>query len=237
MLIDSSSSTASTSTASTGASTSQASTDKKQINDQLNQFLKLLVTQLQHQDPLQPMDANQFTQQLVQFASVEQQIYQNANLEKLVSMQQGAQTGSVINYLGSMVEFEGDTMSLQGGSAAASYTLPESAAQTTIRVRDMAGNIVFSGGGETASGSHVFSWSGRGNSGEALADGAYKLEIEAKRSDGTTLDVSTHVMGLVSGIVNDGDLPQLVVGDEQIPLSKVVSVNLPSSLTGTTNGG
>lgn len=234
MLIGSSSTTSSSATSN---SSSQASTDQKQIDSQLNQFLKLLVTQLQHQDPLQPMDANQFTQQLVQFASVEQQVYQNANLEKLVSMQQGGQMGSVINYLGSMVEFAGDTMSLQGGSAAASYTLPNSAAQTTIRVKDTAGNTVFSAAGETSSGTHAFGWDGLSNAGKALADGTYKIEVEAKRSDGTSLDVSTHVLGLVSGIVNDGSNPQLVIGDAQVPLSEVLSVNLPAAITSTTVDG
>ena len=145
--------------------------------------------------------------------------------------------GSVINYLGSMVEFAGDTMSLQGGSAAASYTLPDSAAQTTIRVKDTAGNTVFSTAGETSAGTHAFGWDGLSNAGKALADGTYKIEVEAKRSDGTSLDVSTHVLGLVSGIVNDGSNPQLVIGDAQVPLSEVLSVNLPAAITSTTVDG
>ena len=224
MLISSSSSTTSS-----AATTSQASADKQQIQQDMNQFLQLLVTQLQHQDPLQPMDANQFTQQLVQFASVEQQINQNANLEKLVTMQQNAVAGSAINYLGTMVEVDGSTMSLQGGSAAAMYTLPEKAAQTTITVTDMNGFTVLTRSGETAAGAHTFTWDGQTANGTMLADGSYKIQVSAKSDDGTALDVSTQTLALVSGVVSDGDEPKLVIGDEQVALSDVRSVSLPIS--------
>ena len=227
MLIGNSTSTSST----TSTATSQSSADQKQINSDLNQFLKMLVTQLQHQDPLNPMDANQFTQQLVQFASVEQQINQNANLEKLVSLQSGGQMGSLINYIGSMVEYAGNTMSLQGGAAAASYTLPESAAQTTIQVSDASGHVIYTGSGATASGSHVFSWNGTNSAGKTVADGSYTVQVQAKRRDGTSIDVTTHVLGLVTGVANDSETPELVIGNEQIPLSDVQSVSLPYSAT------
>lgn len=219
----------SSSTSGSTASDSQSSTDQKKIQQDMNQFLKLLVTQLQHQDPLQPMDANQFTQQLVQFASVEQQITQNSNLEKLVSMQKGALTGSAINYIGTMVEVAGSTMTLQGGAAATSYTLPEKAAQATVKVTDMNGKTILTSDGETASGTHTFVWNGRNDAGAVLPDGSYKIEVSAKRLDGTNIDVTTHVLGLVSGVVSDGDEPMLVIGDEQVALSDVLSINLPTS--------
>lgn len=80
-------------------SATKATLAQDKLEKDLNQFLNLLVTQLQNQDPLEPLDANEFTAQLVQFASVEQQIYQNSNLEKLVGMQQTSQVGSMVNYL------------------------------------------------------------------------------------------------------------------------------------------
>lgn len=219
----------SNSTTSSSGTTSQSSADKQKIDKDMNQFLQLLVTQLQHQDPLQPMDANQFTQQLVQFAGVEQQINQNANLEKLVTMQQNALTGSAINYLGTMVEVDGSTMSLQGGSAAAMYTLPEKAAQTTLTVTDMNGFTVLTRSGETSAGAHTFAWDGRTANGTALADGSYKIQVSAKGADGSSIDVSTQTLALVSGVVSDGNEPKLVIGDEQVALSEVRSVSLPLS--------
>jgi Flagellar hook capping protein len=222
----------STSTSTTG---STASADKQKIEKDMNQFLKLLVTQLQHQDPLQPMDANQFTQQLVQFASVEQQIAQNANLEQLVTMQKGALMGSAINYLGSMVEVGGSNMSLQAGNAAAMYTLPESAAKTTISVTDANGVRVLSLAGETSSGPHTFTWDGTTASGQTLPDGTYNFAVSATRADGSSIEVPTRVLGLVSGILTDGDEPMLVIGDEQVALSEVRSVNLPPSIPVSTS--
>ena len=114
------------------ATTGQAATDKNKLDGDLNRFLTLLVSQLQHQDPPQPLDANQFTSQLIQFASVEQQIYQNANLEKLLAAQQSTQLGSTVDYLSKQVEANGDALPLQNGGALASYALPQAAARATI---------------------------------------------------------------------------------------------------------
>src|SRR5512144_145538 len=120
MILDGASSASASASAST-ATTGQAAADKSKLDGDLNRFLTLLVTQLQHQDPLQPLDANQFTSQLVQFASVEQKIYQNANLEKLLAAQQSAGLASTVGYLGKRVEASGNTLPLQGGEALASY--------------------------------------------------------------------------------------------------------------------
>ena len=103
-----------TTSATTATGDSRAAADSSKLNDNLNRFLTLLITQLQHQDPLQPMDANEFTQQLVQFASVEQQIYQNANLEKMLALQKGTQASNLVNYIGAAVETEGTELRLDG---------------------------------------------------------------------------------------------------------------------------
>src|SRR3954451_9401147 len=84
-------------------------------------FLQLLTTQLKNQNPLEPLDTNQFTQQLVQFAQVEQQITMNSSLSTLISLQKATQTSAALGFLGSTVRVEGDTARLAGGSAAWSY--------------------------------------------------------------------------------------------------------------------
>ena len=78
---------------------SQSSQAKAKLEDDLNQFLNLLVAQLQNQDPLDPLDANEFTSQLVQFASVEQQIFQNSNLEKLLNLQETSQISQMVDFI------------------------------------------------------------------------------------------------------------------------------------------
>jgi len=102
------------STALSGSNSEQA---QAKLEDDLNQFLDLLVTQLQNQDPLDPLDANEFTSQLVQFASVEQQIYQNSNLEKLLNLQETNQISQMVDFIGNKVEFFGQKLPLENGMA------------------------------------------------------------------------------------------------------------------------
>ena len=152
-----------------GATGSAQAKDK--LEKDLNQFLNLLVTQLQNQDPLEPLDANQFTQQLVQFASVEQQIYQNANLEKLVGMQQISQAGSMVAYLGTVIEANGQTFNLENGQAKFSYDLEKVAVKSILTIQDALGREVWTGGVSNEPGKEVFVWDGKMNDGTAVPDG------------------------------------------------------------------
>ena len=202
----------------------QAATDQQKLEDDLNRFLNLLITQLQNQDPLEPLDANEFTSQLVQFASVEQQIYQNANLEKLVTVQQNAQVAAMVSYLGTTIEATGNTVSLENGRAEMSYTIGENAGETTIAVKDATGKVVAFRSGETAAGRHTFEWDGRDSKGDALPDGPYAVEVSATRPDGSFIDVSTTLFGRVTGATIEGDNVVLSVGDVSVPMESVLRV-------------
>jgi flagellar basal-body rod modification protein FlgD len=173
--------TSSASASASAATTGQAATDKSKLDGDLNRFLTLLVSQLQHQDPLQPLDANQFTSQLVQFASIEQQIYQNANLEKLLAAQQSTQLASTVDYLGKQVEANGDALPLQNGGALASYALPQAAARATITIRDAGGRTVAVMTGNSAAGRHEVHWDGRAADGKQLPDGIYSFQVDARQ--------------------------------------------------------
>lgn len=220
MLLDSVSASASTSAGQTG----QASADRKRLGDDLNRFLNLLVTQLQNQDPLDPLDANEFTSQLVQFASVEQQIKQNANLEKLLTAQQNGQVAAMVNYLGTTIEIKGNGLFLENGRAEATYTLPDVAKKTTLTVRNTAGQEVFSTSGEVGTGHHTFSWDGRDARGHALPDGAYTLEVSAQRADGSAIDATGTVIGRVTGTGIDNGKVTLFMGEVAVPIENVLSV-------------
>lgn len=190
----------------------------------MNRFLTLLVTQLKNQDPLQPMDSTQFTTQLVQFASVEQQIQQNANLEKILTSQQNGQFASLINFVGTTVETNSDTLTLQDGSAKAQYTLPSEADSVKLTVSDASGRSVFSTTGDTSAGSHAFVWDGRGSDGSLLSSGSYTLQVSATDKSGNSLDVTQSSFGKVTGIAQDASGPILELGDTTIAVSDVLSV-------------
>jgi len=118
--------------ASTTADLSKSESSKQKLAEDLNQFMNLLVTQLQHQDPLDPMDPNEFTTQLVQFASVEQQIQGNSNLEQMLKLQQTSLLGTVVGYIGKQIEVSGNEMPLENGVASAHYDLSANSKSTII---------------------------------------------------------------------------------------------------------
>jgi flagellar basal-body rod modification protein FlgD len=209
----------------------QATRDRGQLQDDLNKFLTLLVSQLQHQDPLEPLDAHEFTSQLVQFASVEQQIHGNSHLESLLAAQKGADAAGAVAYLGKSVEVAGDTLKLENGTASASYALTEPAAKTIVTVKDSLGRAVFSGEGETKQGRHDFVWAGSDGNGSHLADGLYRVSVDARRGDGSPIPVKTTLTGTVRAASFDQGAVTLDLGGFEVPLETVVAVTAPPAAT------
>src|SRR5215217_4559085 len=119
----------------TTASAAGSTVAEKTISQNFDTFLQLLTTQLKNQSPLDPLDTNQFTQQLVQFAQVEQQIKQNDSLATLISLQKATQTSAALGFLGSTVVVDGDTAQMTGGKAAWSFS-SDKAASAVINIRD-----------------------------------------------------------------------------------------------------
>ena len=127
-----------------GADATKSDRNQAKLEDDLNKFLNLLVTQLKNQDPLEPMDATEFTNQLVQFASVEQQIYQNSNLEKLLAATHVNQVSNLAGYLGTTIGGNGSTFTMENSQAKLSYTLYDLASTNTMIISDDTGKTVFS---------------------------------------------------------------------------------------------
>ena len=194
------------------------------LQEDLNRFLNLLITQLKNQDPLDPLDANEFTSQLVQFASVEQQIYQNANLEKLLNLQQGSQVADMVNYLGTTIEATGQQFTLENGKAEFTYSLGAQADGVTIAIRDAAGLSVYSQDGETDIGKHRFTWEGQSSGGLPQPDGAYTVVVSALDRAGKLQDVAHTVFGRVTGAGAEDGLVSLFMGDVNVSMDKVLSV-------------
>ena len=154
--------------ATTGNAASTVS--QKTLASNFDTFLQLLTTQLKNQNPLDPLDTNQFTQQLVQFEQVEQQLKSNDQLATLVSLQKTAQATQALGYVGQTVAIDGQTSRLSNGSAGWSFNSPKPAT-ATINILNSAGATVFSGTYSLNSGVQNFVWDGRNNSGVAQPDG------------------------------------------------------------------
>src|SRR3569833_4197994 len=136
-------------------------------------FLTLLTTQLQNQNPLDPLDTNQFTQQLVQFAGVEQQLKTNDSLQTLVTMQQTAQATQALEFGGKTAIVSGNSTALSNSKATWELNVP-TASTVNISIANSSGQTVYSGNfSATAGNNQPFAWNGQGNDGTQWPDGIY----------------------------------------------------------------
>jgi len=197
----------------------------QELSGNFNTFLSLLTTQLQNQDPLSPMDSSQFTQQLVEFSQVEQQIDTNNNLQTLIALGQANTLSSSATYLGKSITVTTGNGSLQNSACTWRYALGADAAKTTLTVTDSTGKVVYTADGETASGGHDFAWDGKDNSGNQLPDGVYKLAVSSTTADGSPIQTAIAFKGIVDEVNLTGSEPLLMIGSMAVPLSQVSAID------------
>ena len=215
-------------TASSAASTAQAAgtNASQQLAGNFDTFLQLLTTQLQNQNPLDPLDTNQFTEQLVEFASVEQQINENTNLQTLISMQQTNEATSALQLVGSTVTVGGNAAALDNAAnSSATWNLTTTTPATaTVTVTSAAGTTAYSGTMSLNAGTQSFTWNGQGSNGQTWPDGTYTLSVTATGANGQAVSVSTQVQGVVSGVNLTSTPPTLTVNGQSVQISQVTSI-------------
>jgi flagellar basal-body rod modification protein FlgD len=223
--------TGTTNTVTAAVNTSAAATvANTTLADNFTTFLQLLTTQLRNQNPLDPLDTNQFTQQLVQFAQVEQQLKSNTQLETLVSLQKATQATQALGYVGQTVAIDGQTSKLTSATGAGwSFNSPKPAS-ATINIINPAGATVFSGAYSLNSGIQNFVWDGRNNSGVKQPDGDYKIAITAKDATGQSVAVSTEIQGVVDSVDMAKSPPVLSVNNTEYALDRIKRVVRSASL-------
>jgi flagellar basal-body rod modification protein FlgD len=201
----------------------------QQIANNFQQFLQLLTTQLQNQNPLDPLDTNQFTQQLVQFAQVEQQINMNTSLTQLIALQQTAQMTQAVGLIGTTVTVDGSTAQLSGGKANWSFS-PTKPGTATINIKDSTGQIVYTTTQTVNPGEQTFSWDGKSVSGAALADGKYTISISLKDTSGQTSDLSTERSGVVDSVDMTKNPPTLSIDGQTYTMDQIRRVDRTGSV-------
>jgi flagellar basal-body rod modification protein FlgD len=216
-----------TSAASATASSSTGSAAGTAANLSLagnfNEFLQLLTTQLQHQDPTSPLDPNQFTQELVQFASVEQQINTNSSLTTLISLQQTQQAASALTFLGATVAVSGKTAQLVNGEATWNYSVSQPAT-ANISITNASGQVVYTTSQAVQPGAQTFAWNGVDQHGTAWPSGPYTISINAVGTNNQSVPVTTQVQGVVSGVDVSKTPPNLIIGGQSYPLNQITQV-------------
>ncbi len=235
-------STAASALTGTAAQTSAGKTTlgSQELNSNFSQFLTLLTTQLQNQDPLNPMDSAQFTQQLVEYSQVEQQLNTNAKLDNLTTLSMNSALSLALGYVGKDITYTSTDMNFDGATPVnISYNLPETATTATMNILDGAGDVVYSAPVSTTSGTNKLSWDGSTTQGTTAAAGTYTIQVAATDSTGAPETVTTAVTGIVHGVENQDGVPNLLVGDRAVPLGSVINANTPdtqtASATTTTN--
>ncbi|MBB4211636.1 flagellar basal-body rod modification protein FlgD [Rhodothalassium salexigens DSM 2132] len=193
-------------------------------------FLTILTTQLQQQDPTAPMDSNQFTQQLVQFAGVEQDIRANDYLEEISTKLGGNQAFSAVGFLGNEAKIAGDTGRLDATDDGIrfSYRLPEQARETELEVLDADGRVVFDTEGKTGIGEHDLFFPALDKNGDRHPPGAYTLRVKAEAADGGgDVTPSLFVTDQVTAVDTSGTDPKLSIGGRSVDMADVLALSTP----------
>ncbi len=205
---------------------SQAELDGAKLADDFDDFLLLLTTQLKNQDPTEPLDTNEFTSQLVQFATVEQAVATNLNLEKLVNASAATGIQQGLGFIGKAIEAEGNKGVLSNGNAVFSYELPQNATSVNVSILDSTGRAVFSGAGDTSAGKNTVVWDGINNlTGQPMPDGTYQIAVNARNDKDEKIDAKTFTTGRVSAAqVDDQGNTILSVGTAKVKADDVIGV-------------
>jgi flagellar basal-body rod modification protein FlgD len=190
-------------------------------------FLKLFVTQLQNQDPLNPQDGTQFIQQLAQLSQVEQAYNTNTNLQSMLNQGGNSMAMGAVSLIGRQIEALGSQVSLQSGSpTSVNFSLANSADQVTVSVLDAGGQVVKTlAGGAKGAGEGSVTWDGTNNAGTALGTGVYSFSVTAKDSAGNSVASSPLIKGKVDGVDMSGATPVLSIGNLKLNLTDVTSVS------------
>ncbi|WP_375312787.1 flagellar hook capping FlgD N-terminal domain-containing protein [Bradyrhizobium sp. A5] len=192
-------------------------------------FLTLLTTQLQNQNPLDPLDTNQFTQQLVQFAGVEQQLKTNDALSQLVTLQQTTQATQALGFVGKTALVDGTTATMTKSTATWHLNVPTDST-VDITVANASGQTVFTGKYTAGAGTDVpFTWNGMGNDGTQWPDGKYTISATGKDVANNNVGIAAQVQGVVSSVDLTQSPPLLSIDGQSYMLSQVKSIIATSS--------
>jgi len=216
--------------------TTNASVNSGQINlsNDYNTFLKLLTTQLKNQDPLSPMDTNNFTQQLVAMNGVQQQLLTNNLLTSLVG--QGSSAATAVNLIGKQVQAQSATATMSNGAVNWTYELDGNAAAASLQVLDSSNKVVFTGAApDLTRGQHAFNWNGTTSSGGKALAGDYTLKVIANDSALKPIDTNVFVTGVVTGVQQTGGQTQLNLGSTTVEFGNVTTVKNPAVTSTASN--
>jgi flagellar basal-body rod modification protein FlgD len=203
------------------------------------QFLTLFITQLQNQDPLNPLDVNGLTSQLAQFSSLEQLYGINSALKDLGEAMSSREQIDPVSLLGADVTVGGDTIELAGGEATTLVLdVPPGASGVQIAIEAPGGGTVRTVDlGAAPGGDLEFVFDGRDDRGLQVPDGLYTARIAARDEAGEPLSVESFVQGTVTGVDLRGESPVLLLGERRVALGEIRAIRAPEGEAGAAAEG
>lgn len=208
---------------------SKTAAAQTKLAEDFSQFLQLLTVQLQNQDPLDPMDTSEMTNQIVAFTGVEQQINTNQKLDNLVALGIGNSTAAALGYVGLDASYISSEFHHDGSASSIKYAMNGNAIEATIRIIDEDGKTIYEEAASTAAGRHDFIWDGTTKYGDTAEAGTYKVVIDALDSEGNGVSVTTVVQGRVSGIETQNGQLFAIIGERAVAIGNILNAKEPSS--------
>lgn len=210
-------------------------TNNTSLAETFDTFLTLLTTQLQYQDPLDPMDTNEFTSQLVEFTGVEQAIATNDKLQELIALQSTTQLNDAVGYIGKTVSADSIILMLQDGSSTINYELGAKASEVNILIIDELGETVRTLEGGTDFGPHEINWDGLDDDGKPLEDGLYGFLVTAVDADDNPVPLIQGTAGQVTGVKSVNGEVIVEIGELELELRKILSIKETDTAGGDTD--
>ena len=217
-----------------GASTQQAASNEVTHKSSMDQdtFMKILIAQLTHQDPMNPMDDKEMTSQLAQFSSLEQLTNINKGIQSLVDANSQKDLYSATNFIGQSIKAKGYTVTKDGSTISSiNYGMGEAVSNLMVNVYDSEGNIVRSETlGAREAGTYTYTWDGKNSAGTTVPDGKYTVGMIGEDSDGAKVLIQTEVSGVVSGVINSGGELYLTLKDGRtVNYKNITEITSPNS--------
>lgn len=198
-----------------------------------DQFLKLLIEQLKHQDPLSPMQNTEFTSQMAQFSQLEQLYNVNTNLTSMTQASLSANNAQSLGLIGKEIKAAGNSIEVANGNTSTlNFNLPSTASGASVAISDAKGNVIASiDAGAMANGDNSITWDGRDAAGQPVASGTYTFSVNAHDLQGNNIPATTYMKGVVKSVSIQNGVSYLNVGNSRIPLGDVIEVSQPGTAT------